>query len=1509
MAPLSDDYTLTVRQAPERARVAGPKEKERKPVDPPPIVQLHIRDPLDLAQNYLQSPYLFMCANLCNADRHNPTQLASQSVLSGTLVSSLHRLKDVDNSDGGFFVFGDLSVKVEGDYCLRFSLFEMLKKRPTSSGIRSDEFPPALEDPPPPAQRDIPLQSQRPQIGTYGTRYTGSGEPSAKRQRTSVDMGERSVIDPDRYSQRSYMDQRAPIGTYTASHQLANSFAPTYSQGPPSALSNLSDFSFGHQRTNSSNTSSPFVSPHTDFSGHSWPTSNNYYQASAKDPLYTYSQSQYPDLQPPRQPQLTEPFVRQRVQDLSGRLQMNSNLSFPRPLDPESSAVESYSQATRHLPMSSSYNDPSPRLPSTDQIGDLAASNRQQYPSAPLSNVLPPLESPAGPSQSQGAQQGLTSNILPSIEPSNLLPTTLCKHDPASEILALSSPVKKARNPRASATILALLSPVLHKSIIQTAIVVWLGMAAPVDLQLVLGERLESPSATPKLHAKGLQVLAEGEEVQEQPAIVSLTDVPDVHGAVEDQNNILHRHSTNQTDLSGDTLTVSEVEDYTLQSIGTATASNEWSPLEALSGNEAEAVLQTPTRKPQKSATLPRHTKDHNHHTTSRCVTPTTSGRLSQAARSVGRASGCKVTAFLASGETPSKYYGHRPLSVTSIAHSSVESPKAHENAPIVADTSKPQPSPSNDHAQGQLGHKYCSSDQNPSHAPACQWSPSESPRIWLRGSALSPGYFSPDRVIRGSISKQGSRHKLNDGNNSDPTVCTVDNRPMDDLHHIERWDGTVAIYSIITFRRSGWLLVEHNATFTVTNLPEIRAKRVLLKVFIRNGPQDGGIYRLKARESLLQLPNYEYTAANGSRVIEVLVERDAKDLGNPLTIVFTCCCPGQKEVCLPFPVIAPKFGKLLSEKIWLRKPSPPLLVHAVGRRFLSSWKLSERLFGKKEVLCFERIETSPLYPEALKEDAMVRLCKLRPVSWAGLEVSRDFTQEEKPCNIIPSLDMSIDIIPEKRLECCMTFDLEVGDCQRLLTIDATGWEANYALVNGHLCGGRSTRWGTSRELARWLEDDYRLALVKSPRMTPGKLLHIEVSFIVIGPLSDPAVEQDNWVEINFYLPRIVDKTILGGAVACSYQHASVAVTRPGGADYEEHRFSSSHGGNRKRLPTLGRGYRLRLDYATLNPFRFTNTMASKPTMTADKIRFAGGLPLRPRAVRFDDEQSGTSNDVDDERIESDPPSVRSNPPPPHLLQDPEGIEDESTTEVDSKESLPSVVDGRLGLDDFDDFDDGSTPRSTDANSGDHSQKTGGGTRAAEYAGLAEQSYTAKNKGTSNEGEDTPNSSDNELGAEDHAPLDREEEEEEDDSGDAAGENLGPEPEDLFDYLVDNVLYLLRYLERRSPMQYLIRFFILECICLGLSRVSFVGQAGRELQRAVPDVIITSSDVLLGDWDVHVRPDAGMAEVQVAHDPANNIDQVVAEAHAEESKHRPRGQSLRDRLDLALGWRPQGPVS
>ncbi|KAG0210087.1 hypothetical protein BGX33_005149 [Mortierella sp. NVP41] len=125
----SSKYVLTIRQQPQRAKVCGNKERDRRSIDPPPIVQIKLADPsTDKNKDYLQSPYLFMCCNLVHADDPNGEIVApAHRALAGTVVSSLNRLKDVDNSDGGFFVFGDISVRIEGRFCLRFTLFELIE--------------------------------------------------------------------------------------------------------------------------------------------------------------------------------------------------------------------------------------------------------------------------------------------------------------------------------------------------------------------------------------------------------------------------------------------------------------------------------------------------------------------------------------------------------------------------------------------------------------------------------------------------------------------------------------------------------------------------------------------------------------------------------------------------------------------------------------------------------------------------------------------------------------------------------------------------------------------------------------------------------------------------------------------------------------------------------------------------------------------------------------------------------------------------------------------------------------------------------------------------------------------------------------------------------------------------------------------------------------------------------------------------------------------------------------
>ncbi|KAI8062547.1 velvet factor [Gongronella butleri] len=67
-----------------------------------------------------------MVVNLADPDSNEDVLLDDQAVLSGQSVSSMYKLKDVTDEDGGFFCFGDLSAKIEGEYRLKFTLFEIV---------------------------------------------------------------------------------------------------------------------------------------------------------------------------------------------------------------------------------------------------------------------------------------------------------------------------------------------------------------------------------------------------------------------------------------------------------------------------------------------------------------------------------------------------------------------------------------------------------------------------------------------------------------------------------------------------------------------------------------------------------------------------------------------------------------------------------------------------------------------------------------------------------------------------------------------------------------------------------------------------------------------------------------------------------------------------------------------------------------------------------------------------------------------------------------------------------------------------------------------------------------------------------------------------------------------------------------------------------------------------------------------------------------------------------------
>ncbi|KAI9646926.1 hypothetical protein NHQ30_004926 [Ciborinia camelliae] len=100
------------------------KEKDRRAVDPPPVIQLIIPHAIDRYERYVINPHFFMMSRLMQVTDMQ-TGASHGASLAGTTVSSSHRLKDPETDDwGAYFVFGDLSAKIEGIFILQFDLYE-----------------------------------------------------------------------------------------------------------------------------------------------------------------------------------------------------------------------------------------------------------------------------------------------------------------------------------------------------------------------------------------------------------------------------------------------------------------------------------------------------------------------------------------------------------------------------------------------------------------------------------------------------------------------------------------------------------------------------------------------------------------------------------------------------------------------------------------------------------------------------------------------------------------------------------------------------------------------------------------------------------------------------------------------------------------------------------------------------------------------------------------------------------------------------------------------------------------------------------------------------------------------------------------------------------------------------------------------------------------------------------------------------------------------------------------
>ncbi|KAI9189595.1 hypothetical protein H9P43_001028 [Blastocladiella emersonii ATCC 22665] len=137
-------YRLEILQQPVHCRVCGYNEKDRRPVDPPVVLQL-VAASDTAAADLLEDPNhcaLVAHATLWSEDgavevttgtEEDALALATSAAatgvatrsLMGSLVASGLRLLGLDGRPGIFFAFHDLSVRVEGRFRLRFALFDV----------------------------------------------------------------------------------------------------------------------------------------------------------------------------------------------------------------------------------------------------------------------------------------------------------------------------------------------------------------------------------------------------------------------------------------------------------------------------------------------------------------------------------------------------------------------------------------------------------------------------------------------------------------------------------------------------------------------------------------------------------------------------------------------------------------------------------------------------------------------------------------------------------------------------------------------------------------------------------------------------------------------------------------------------------------------------------------------------------------------------------------------------------------------------------------------------------------------------------------------------------------------------------------------------------------------------------------------------------------------------------------------------------------------------------------
>lgn len=139
-------YELSIRQQPVNARSCGFGDRDRRVIDPPPILQLKIHAPHlpdDDVSQMLRSPLNVVHCSIWSADGTEdmsgmPEDYTRQKRLMGNLVASPFYGEDENGEFGSFFCFPDISCRTPGRYRLKFSLVTIDPRPNAKAPVRTE---------------------------------------------------------------------------------------------------------------------------------------------------------------------------------------------------------------------------------------------------------------------------------------------------------------------------------------------------------------------------------------------------------------------------------------------------------------------------------------------------------------------------------------------------------------------------------------------------------------------------------------------------------------------------------------------------------------------------------------------------------------------------------------------------------------------------------------------------------------------------------------------------------------------------------------------------------------------------------------------------------------------------------------------------------------------------------------------------------------------------------------------------------------------------------------------------------------------------------------------------------------------------------------------------------------------------------------------------------------------------------------------------------------------------